>query len=478
MGGIISRLRQSNDSDYEKILSDLDSNIRKAEMRLSAINVREKRLLSHWTVYTILAWMGYTAAFALYLHPQYLNDPQLWALALAPVVLGLPVIYLGRSLITVWYKRAKTNEESQLSLLRADQRHKVEELKKKTAYYSTKTLLERYDPSSQRPGGQKPSGPDGRPLPTHQNGQLRPQQPNMMDPGLRQRQGLGVTNAQGIPTGQGRPTGHSSGMQQQSHMGHSPESRPRGPQGFQGPQQHQFDSGQPHPNGGRPSHHGSNMERHWYDKIVDVIVGDEGPDTKYALICGQCLAHNGLALPQEIDDIQYVCPKCNYFNPSRRNTRLAASGVCSTPEMTLLQARSQPLPASRDPSPSPSAQRRPLTPDHPQHHTHHHAHVDHGGVEVHSHGYERVPDVHVSDHSEADDIEFVNNWNDSDAEGVNHDEGHEEENGREGESEEAQGYVVNKDDSPEIDLPPKVKTKKAGSGSKSKVAGARKTKRA
>jgi hypothetical protein len=35
--------------------------------------------------------------------------------------------------------------ESQLSLLRADQRLKVEELKKKTAYYSTKTLLERYD---------------------------------------------------------------------------------------------------------------------------------------------------------------------------------------------------------------------------------------------------------------------------------------------------------------------------------------------
>lgn len=35
--------------------------------------------------------------------------------------------------------------ESQLSMLRADQRLKVEELKKKTAYYSTKTLLERYD---------------------------------------------------------------------------------------------------------------------------------------------------------------------------------------------------------------------------------------------------------------------------------------------------------------------------------------------
>ena len=46
------------------------------------------------------------------------------------------------------------------------------------------------------------------------------------------------------------------------------------------------------------------QERHWYDKLVDVIVGDEGPDTKYALICENCFAHNGLALAQELDDVR------------------------------------------------------------------------------------------------------------------------------------------------------------------------------
>jgi hypothetical protein len=42
----------------------------------------------------------------------------------------------------------------------------------------------------------------------------------------------------------------------------------------------------------------------WYDKLVDALVGDVGPETKYALICTHCYAHNGLVLPQEVDNIR------------------------------------------------------------------------------------------------------------------------------------------------------------------------------
>ncbi|KAG0001447.1 hypothetical protein BGZ79_004637 [Entomortierella chlamydospora] len=436
MGGIISRLRQSNDSDYEKILSDLDSNIRKAEVRLSAINVRERRLSSLWLIYSVLAWIGYIVVFALYLHPQYVDEPQPWAFALAPIVVGLPSIFVGRSLISVWYKRAKTNEESQLSLLRADQRLKVEELKKKTAYYSTKTLLERYDPSS-KPSGLRQIGPDGRPIPNAQDGQPKLQQPNMMDPGLRQRQGMSVMNAQGIPVGQGHPAGVSSGVQR---PGQGPQNDPR-VQGNYGPQQPpHFNPGQPN---GRPNQYGPpSTERHWYDKIVDVIVGDEGPDTKYALICGQCYAHNGLALPQEIEDIQYICPKCNFFNPPRRKTQKLQ--IPSTPEMTLLQARARPLPVSRDPSPSPSVRQS----HQHQHHQHQHQHeLDRPGL-AEGNSLEPVSDLPIArdhmEHPETDEVEFVNNWNDSDAEGVNHDEGDDEEVDADG----AKGYIVNSEEQP------------------------------
>ncbi|KAF9954635.1 hypothetical protein BGZ65_003897, partial [Modicella reniformis] len=426
---------ESNSADYEKILSDLDSNIRKAELRRITFNVQEKRLLSHWLIYSVLVWVGYIAFFTFYLHKQYFYDPHWWSLALAPVVMGLPVIYVGHLGITEWYKHAKSNEESYLDLLRANQRLKVEELKKKTAYYSTKTLLERYDPASLRPNGQRILGQDVRPVSERQKGQPNPQQPNMMDPGLRQRQGLGVVSAQGIPVSPGRPMGVLSGVRQ-SRIGQGPQN------GLYGPQQPPFNPEQPHLSNARPyPHEPHSTERHWYDKIVDVIVGDDGPDTKYALICGKCYAHCGLALPQELDDIQYICPKCNFFNLSRRKTRMAAAGIQppSSIEHTLLQAQNKPLPASRDPSPSPSAHRLP----HPDHH--HHRQDEPGLQEGNS--PERVLEPpsfgECSDHSESDYTGFVSNWNDSDAKGVDHGEGDE----GNAEKDDTKGYIVDSGDS-------------------------------
>lgn len=45
-------------------------------------------------------------------------------------------------------------------------------------------------------------------------------------------------------------------------------------------------------------------QRQWYDRLIDAVVSDEGPETKFALVCNHCFAHNGLVLPQEIDIIR------------------------------------------------------------------------------------------------------------------------------------------------------------------------------
>lgn len=45
-------------------------------------------------------------------------------------------------------------------------------------------------------------------------------------------------------------------------------------------------------------------EPQWYDKLIDALVGDAGPETKYALICAHCFAHNGLVLKEEYDIIR------------------------------------------------------------------------------------------------------------------------------------------------------------------------------
>jgi hypothetical protein len=63
----------------------------------------------------------------------------------------------------------------------------------------------------------------------------------------------------------------------------------------------------------------------WFDRMVDALVGEEGPTSKYALICERCHTHNGLVLPEELEDVQYFCPKCHHFNPSRRKRRSATT---------------------------------------------------------------------------------------------------------------------------------------------------------
>ncbi|KAG0340027.1 hypothetical protein BG000_000819 [Podila horticola] len=392
MGAIISRLRQNNDSDYEKILSDLDNNIRKAEIRLSAITLREKRLLSLWLLYSILAWFGYIGVFGLYLHDELYDNTQNWALAFSIIVLGLPVIFTGQAVISRWYKRKKSNEESELSILRADQRLKVEELKKKTAYYSTKTLLERYDPSSQRQGRPMSVGQDGKPLIMSQPGQ-RPQQGHPMgDSGLRHRGAVAV--GPGPMPGQGQGQGHGP---MGSSVPHGHGASPRGPQLVLPQNQNQNQNYQ-------QQHPLQPAERH----------------CKYALICSKCFVHNGLVLPQEIDDIQFVCKSCNFLNPSKKKIRLGmTSSRISTsstrsgftePDSSMLQPHHLPLPRSRDPSPAPSLTRLSRTPER----------------ELLSESNNEF-----KENREDEDLELICNWHDSDAI----------------DSDEAKGYIVESEDS-------------------------------
>lgn len=132
-------------------------------------------------------------------------------------------------------------------------------------------------------------GQDGKPLNIPQPGQQRPQQGHPMgDSGLRHRGAVAV--GPGGISGQGQGQGQGP----MGSLPHGPGLSPRGPQLVV--PQNQSHNQYHHPP--QPT------ERHWYDKIVDVIVGDEGPESKYALICSKCYVHNGLVLPQEIDDIR------------------------------------------------------------------------------------------------------------------------------------------------------------------------------
>ena len=66
-------------------------------------------------------------------------------------------------------------------------------------------------------------------------------------------------------------------------------------------------------------------------QMVEYLVGD-GPNNRYALICSQCHSHNGMALRDEFEYLNFRCAYCYHLNPARKKkpTLEAVGGVDST----------------------------------------------------------------------------------------------------------------------------------------------------
>ncbi|KAG5537722.1 hypothetical protein RHGRI_024992 [Rhododendron griersonianum] len=90
----------------------------------------------------------------------------------------------------------------------------------------------------------------------------------------------------------------------------------------------------------------------WIARIAALLVGED-PTQSYALICGNCHMHNGLARKEDFPHIVYYCPHCNALN---RSKHLGASGSNSpsmSPEVakssTQLYSGGEMIPASSSP---------------------------------------------------------------------------------------------------------------------------------
>jgi len=292
------------EEDYETILASLVKNIEERQIRLSEIRLRERRTSLLVTIYTMASWVVYVAFWYLNLLPSFFGDRKrerfetAWKALL--VFIGPILTLFVRRIVEIWYKRIGDAEEKTLQSLMKQQRRKVEEIKRKTNYYSTRELLQKYDETSR---GQLP-----------------------------QRKGVPQPPST-VSTPQKRP--------QPQAAGNSPGNTPLKPQ---------VTAPQPFPS--------TPPRKEWYDRLADALLGDddEVPTTsRYALICQRCFAHNGLVKESMWEDVQYVCPKCNHFNPSPRSRGQvvvpAPPSSISPPPLTGNDLKPQPTDVARIPSP-------------------------------------------------------------------------------------------------------------------------------
>ncbi|KAF9463634.1 hypothetical protein BDZ94DRAFT_1258160 [Collybia nuda] len=291
--------------------------IEKRKVKLSELRLRERRATLLVTLYTLAGWAVYVTLWYMRLLPNFSAHGSRSGFERTvkglPVVVGPVIILFVRRIVQIWYKRKGDAEEKALQSLLKQQRNKLEEIKKKTNYYSMRDLVQRYD------------------------------EPVSSSPGLRQR----IVSAPTQPSTPQRPMPQPPNGRTQTphHLGNpliavSPPSAPV-----------------PH----------APPRKQWYDKLADALLGDDDhtPNasvSRYALICEKCFAHNGLVKESMWEDAQYICPKCNHFNPSVRAKKLRSASPSVSPSTTPSPSpKTTTLP--RQPSPTASRGGSPPTVD-------------------------------------------------------------------------------------------------------------------
>ncbi|TPX34907.1 hypothetical protein SmJEL517_g02629 [Synchytrium microbalum] len=332
------------------------------------MRLRERQTLYSWLYYSLPSYLVVLLVYFKFMHPE--QDPwETWLLKSAPVLVGPLVIYFVRKLISFSFSRYRGYEEMRLENLKTRQKATVEELKKKTKFYATKELIERYetpvkskDQAQMKNGGQaRPAGPmplnaPGNPssLPNNPAG-LTKKNPYTRDTthvdGSRPPQPSAATPFSRPP----QPPPSISQIEASSMPGSSPLM----PQtSIQSVQQEPFVYQT------MPIIPQQPMQRNWYDKIVDAIVGDmDSPNSRYALICRYCFTHNGLVLPEEYSNIKFKCMSCGGLNQHVPTT----TSTASNPN----ESRTPPLPSlhstlsSEDLSRSAESLQLPIVESHP-----------------------------------------------------------------------------------------------------------------
>ncbi|SCV71218.1 BQ2448_2806 [Microbotryum intermedium] len=279
--GFLNLFRRKAEPDYETVLSALEARIKTREDHLLSIRLRERRANALFITYGIGAWLIYSVTW--YFILRHREDGIDKLLGVLPVIASPVGIVFTKKFMRWFFGQQQEKEIKALKVLKKEQQEKVEELKRKTGYYSTRSLLEKYDE-----GTKKAIGPNRTPTGSQPS---TPARGNF--PALGSAPGSGSTMS--TPN---RPINPPMPPTMPGPAGSAPQ-LPLLPPALSSP-----------------------APRTLLDKLADALIGanqeDVSPHSKYALICANCHSHNGLVVKEEWDTIQYRCPRCGFFNPRRK----------------------------------------------------------------------------------------------------------------------------------------------------------------
>lgn len=333
----IFRRSQGTTSSYEKALKSLAERIHRQQHLANRARSNLRRYKGLYTFYTALVWMIYTTiTITMILHDRNISWSS-WTYRIMPILMGPLVIMSGRRMIDAVWSRIIKSRDDYLLELRSEQRTKLEELKSRTNFNSTKSLLDMYErdatPVSSAPSSNT-NTPEAQSRVAPLEGLSGPgAELSLLSPsiGIASNVGSGVLPPPGavnelrhrkvvsnpVNTPPKLENWHATAAMSAGTLNPSTPNAARPlvsspsttfpvlPTNFVPSPP----PGSPLPPQPRPSQ--------WYDRVLDLIVGDDetSPSNRFALICKKCHSHNGLLPPGDNpSDVKYTCPRCGYFN--------------------------------------------------------------------------------------------------------------------------------------------------------------------
>ncbi|XP_060944341.1 endoplasmic reticulum junction formation protein lunapark-A [Limanda limanda] len=319
MGAMVSRWR-AKPSTVE-LLEGIDKDVQALEEYGEKYQRQLKIWLGSLRLYSVLLVLITCIVVYFWYLPEQLIGRLILSL---PLLIFCLLVWLLRKMLVITFSRRTEKNNEKLEDLRAQKRKILEDVMETETYKNAKMILERFDPESKRKMELEstPVGPQMTPKPgqeiRHRN--VIPKTPLMMvNP---------ASSAAARPPLASGPT----------HPGRAAHSAPGGPPerslsaiaAQQSLMRRPVTPGTPvpgvgmHPPGPPLARPVLPRDRGAMDRVLEYLVGD-GPQNRYALICQQCLSHNGMAIKEEFEYIAFRCAYCYFLNPANKTRPQAPS---------------------------------------------------------------------------------------------------------------------------------------------------------
>ncbi|XP_076603899.1 endoplasmic reticulum junction formation protein lunapark-A isoform X1 [Chaetodon auriga] len=338
MGAVISRWK-AKPSTVE-ILEGIDKDIQVLEEYGEKYQRQLKIWIGRLLLYSSLLYLITCVIVYFWYLPEQLMGRLI--LSLPFVIFPLLVWLLRKMLIIIFSRRTEKNNDK-LEDLKAQKRKILEEVMETETYKNAKMILERFDPDSKKKM-ELESTPIGLQMTPKPGQELRQRNVIPKTPPVMVNPVSGVAARPPLASGPTYP-----GRSSHSAPGGPPERSLSAIAAQQSLMRKPVTPGTPvpgvgmHPPGPPLARPVLPRERGAMDRVIEYLVGD-GPQNRYALVCQQCLSHNGMALKEEFEYVAFRCAYCYFLNPARK-TRPQAPRL---PEVTgeLKLSSDAPIPLS------------------------------------------------------------------------------------------------------------------------------------